>query len=392
MSTTEASMSLNEQLTSVGSGPMAAVYRSDLGGVSSALKVFPGRFDRRTVAELDREFAKLRALRVPAALIPSRIEQLPDGRHALRMEFCTQSLAALVQRCGALQPSDVLVLGYAAATALAAAHSVGVPHGGVHPKNVLFRPTGEAVLADFGVPLRRAFPRDPMQSIEWLSPESLRDDILSDRTDLYGLGAVLHFALTGRPPHPGRLGERLGDRVLRVLREPVPPIALPGVPGELSLMTGALLSADPARRPVSAEFVAYRLSTLLAYQQRGPAAYHHAPPPFQPPAPPTSPAPPLAAPPVPTPPVSTPPVPTLPVPTLPVPTPPVPTPPPPPLRRSRHLRPLRRHRFRPRIHGRFRSYRRHTSRRSTRMTSTISRKPRTRRSLRQRPKNQLSRR
>lgn len=264
---------MNEQLTRLGTGPIGTVYRADSGGFPSALKVFPSRFDRRTLAAADREFRQLGQLRMPSVLVPYRIEQLPDGRHAVRMELCTQSLTALVQRRGPLPPADVIVLGYAAAAALASAHSAGIIHGGLNPDNVLFRPTGEPVVSDFGVVLRRAYSRDPMHGIESLPPESLRDDILDPGTDLYGLGAVLHFALTGRPPHPGRLGEHLGERLLRVLREPVPPVVFLGVPEPLTALVSGLLAPDPANRPASAAFVADRFAELMAYQQRNVEPY-----------------------------------------------------------------------------------------------------------------------
>ena len=88
-------------------------------GEAFALKVYPGRADRRTRADLDKE--------------------LPDGRFGVRMELCAQSLTELVATFGPLSVQDVLSLGEALATTLAAAHQAGVVHGGMTPGNVLFR-------------------------------------------------------------------------------------------------------------------------------------------------------------------------------------------------------------------------------------------------------------
>jgi serine/threonine protein kinase len=132
--------------------------------------------------------------------------------------------------------------------ALAAARRLGVLHGGVSPSNVLFRASGEPVLADFGVAQRQAFRRDPLYGIEWVSPETLRTGDVDARTDLYGLGAVLHFALTGESPHPSRIGELTGERILRVLGDPVPAISRPDVPIGLSTAIGRLLAPDPSKR------------------------------------------------------------------------------------------------------------------------------------------------
>ncbi|UMP01326.1 protein kinase domain-containing protein [Amycolatopsis sp. EV170708-02-1] len=118
------------------------------------------------------------------------------------------------------------------------------------------------MLADFGVALRQAFPRDPTRSLEYLAPETLRTETFDERTDLYGLGVVLYLALTGDHPQPGRLGEPMGERLLRLLRTPVPPIDRPGVPVILSAMVSRLLAPDPAHRPPDAAWVADRLAEM----------------------------------------------------------------------------------------------------------------------------------
>ncbi|WP_328605816.1 protein kinase [Amycolatopsis sp. NBC_00345] len=248
--------------TLVGPGPIATTYASHSGGVPVALKVFPARFDRVTLSAVERERTRLRGV---ASVLPvDGVEQLPDGRHVLRMELCAQSLATLLPRVGQLSPSDTVVLGHALATALAGAHAAGVVHGGVTPSNVLFRTSGQPVLADFGVALRLAFPRDPVRVLEYLAPETLRTETLDERTDLYGLGALLHVALTGRHPLPGQLGEPVGERVLRVLRTPVPAIHQPGVPTELSTVVGRLLAPDPAHRPPGAAWVVDQLAEMIS--------------------------------------------------------------------------------------------------------------------------------
>jgi serine/threonine protein kinase len=224
----------------LGRGPVAEVYAVD----GNAVKVFPGRFDRRTLATIERERAKL--AEVPAVRVHG--VELHKGRHALRMELCVDSLASRVRRDGPLPSEEVAVLCGSLSNALSVAHGLGVLHGGVSPLNVLFRESGEAVLADFGVAQRQAFRRDPLYGIEWVSPETLRTGEVDAKTDLYGLGAVLHFALTGESPHPSRIGETTGERILRVLGDPVPAVSRPDVPIGLSTAIGRLLAPDPAKR------------------------------------------------------------------------------------------------------------------------------------------------
>lgn len=306
----------------IGRGPAATVYSGFRDGAPVAVKVFPARFDRRTLNAFERERRRLDPVAAASPILPVRgVELLPDGRHMLWMELCAQSLAALVRRVGPLTVADTVVLGHELAVALAAAHPAGVVHGGVSPNNALFRASGEPVLADFGVVLRHAFARDPLHTIEFLPPETVRDQTLDERTDLYGLGATLHFALTGQAPHPGRLGEQPGERVLRVLRSPIPAIHRPGVPVELSTLVARMLATDPAHRPRDPSTVAGQLAGMLPHQ---PAS---GPPPL--PAP-TPPRPPLAHPPPATPEPSPPPAPTPPLTHPPPPPPPESSPPPEP--------------------------------------------------------------
>jgi serine/threonine protein kinase len=251
-------------LTRIDDGPVATVYSGYRAGVPVAIKVFPKRFDKRTMSAFGKEQGKLATVRrVTSILMVDGVEEMPSGESALRMELCTQSLAGLVERVGPLAAGDVAVLGRAMAMALAAAHSVGVIHGGVSPNNVLFRENNEPVVADFGITLRQAFTRDPLHSIEYLPPETLRTGTLNALTDLYGLGAVLHFALTGRSPHPGRLGEQPGERVLRILGEPVPAVTRQDVPVGLSTLVARLLATTPERRPQDATQVADHLMSML---------------------------------------------------------------------------------------------------------------------------------
>jgi serine/threonine protein kinase len=210
---------------------------------------------------VDRDRVKLGALSAP--ILPVDGVERWDGRHALRMEFCTESLAARIERAGPLPVADTVLLGHSLARALAAAHGAGVLHGAVNPANVLYRASGEPVLADFGVALREAFPRDPLHAIEYVSPETMRTSTVTEHTDLYGLGAVLHVALTGRSPHPGRLGEQPSERVLRVLRSPVPAISRPDVPVGLATVVARLLAAEVGNRPPDAAWVVDRLADML---------------------------------------------------------------------------------------------------------------------------------
>ncbi|WP_034289026.1 serine/threonine protein kinase [Amycolatopsis benzoatilytica] len=242
-------------------GPIATLYAIRAAG--EAVKVFPGPFDRDTSAGVERERKALASAGpVPSILPALGVVECPDGRAGLRMELCAGSLGGLLASGARLPGEVVLTLGTAVASALAGAHRAGVLHGGVTPENVLYRASGDFVLADFGQTLRRRFPRDPMRSVEYTAPETLRDDTISAASDLYGLGAVLYTALTGAPPFPRRTGQQPGERILQVLREPVAPIRGADVPAGLSDVVTRLLAKDPDDRPADAAAVVALLENL----------------------------------------------------------------------------------------------------------------------------------
>lgn len=264
----------HDELVSLGRGPVAEVYAGldARGSAAFALKAYPGPIDRRTRGELDAELRGLTELRTCAhALVPDRVEELPDGRCAVRMELCAQSLPELVGSFGPLTVADALALGGALASALAVAHAAGLVHGGVTPGNVLFRPSGEPVLSDFGLTLRRAFPADVTASAGFVAPETVRDGTRDERTDLYGLGAVLHFALAGSSPHQGRPGEKSDELLLRTLSNEAPVLERTDLPAGLGQLVTALLARNPDARPLDAATVAARIGAMIGPAQAQPA-------------------------------------------------------------------------------------------------------------------------
>jgi serine/threonine-protein kinase len=141
-------------------------------------------------------------------------------------------------------------------SALAAAHRAGVVHRDVTPPNVFFDAAGNAKLGDFGAAHLTDFGHTQTGSflgtLAYLSPEQITGASIGFPADLYGLGATLYEALTGRPPFlgPDVVGQHLSEA-------PMPPSQLRASlePAHDELLLRALAKA-PADRFASAETMA----------------------------------------------------------------------------------------------------------------------------------------
>ncbi|MBX3465872.1 MAG: protein kinase [Planctomycetes bacterium] len=187
--------------------------------------------------------------------VPWIAMQLVDG----------ESLKARVARDGPLEPTHAAGVAEALARALAAAHAVGVLHRDLKPHNVLLARDGTPLLTDFGLAKRLDKGEDAITvtgqvlgTPAYMAPEQAegRQGAVDARTDVYGLGATLYEALTGRPPFSGTSAVNVLAAVLGT--DPTPPSSLrPGLPPELeAICLTCLAKAPPARYPTAAALAA----------------------------------------------------------------------------------------------------------------------------------------
>jgi hypothetical protein len=159
--------------------------------------------------------------------------------------------------------------------ALAFAHSRGVLHRDVKPKNVMVGPFGEIYLVDWGIALELG-EADTEETIEdlsgtagYMAPEQLggKADKLGPWTDTYLLGATLYHALTGAPPHAGRtVIERITAKA-EMAQSPPAPTFPEEIPLELRRITLHALDPDPVTRLAHPEQLRLALTAFL--QHRG---------------------------------------------------------------------------------------------------------------------------
>ena len=174
------------------------------------------------------------------------------------------SLAKLIGS-GPQPPEEVARVGAAIADALQSVHTCNVVHLDLKPENVMLRPSGEAVLLDFGFARHAHYPdllgeerHFAAGSAAYVSPEQLSDDRSDPRSDLYALGALLYELATGEPPF-GEPRTLAGMRD-RLWREPVPPRAIdPAVPPWLQEVILHCLEPEAAARYQSAAHIALDL-------------------------------------------------------------------------------------------------------------------------------------
>ncbi|MFJ5880790.1 protein kinase [Kitasatospora cineracea] len=162
------------------------------------------------------------------------------------------SLAEAVRRFGALPPDTVRALGAGLADALEAVHGLGLVHRDVKPSNVLLALDGPRLI-DFGIAraldATSALTRSGyvVGSPGFMSPEQARGLPAGPACDVFGLGAVLVVAATGRAPF-GEQDSAAGLLYRIVHEEP----QLDGLEGDLLALVRDCLDKEPERRPTPA--------------------------------------------------------------------------------------------------------------------------------------------
>jgi hypothetical protein len=256
----------------LGQGGMGAVYlaRDRQLDRPVALKVLPAEF----AAQHDLRERFLRETRTAASfshpnIVPVfSVEERPTLL-AYTMGYVEgESVAEMVARSGPLSVREVVRLLQDIAYALAYAHGRGVIHRDIKPDNIMIeRATGRALLMDFGISrslhaapapapgsTRAGLTRvgEVVGTPEYMSPEQASGDTLDGRSDLYSLGLVAWFALTGAS---AMAGESTAKVLVKQLTEMVPPVATlrADVPPLLADVIERCLAKAPEERVANAE-------------------------------------------------------------------------------------------------------------------------------------------
>jgi serine/threonine protein kinase len=138
------------------------------------------------------------------------------------------------------------------AGALAHMHGRGVCHGDLKPGNLILGPGQRVKVIDYGLAWVEGEPINRLRgTAEYMAPETAERKVISRRTDIFNLGAVMYRLVTHRFPPVPTPGLSLGENAYR--RSLVPVAALrPAAPAKLCELIHGCLDYQPDRRPQSA--------------------------------------------------------------------------------------------------------------------------------------------
>ena len=185
-----------------------------------------------------------------------------NGRTGLWMELVHGATLAEARAAGVgLDPSEVVTIGMQLCGAVDAVHTAGLIHGDIKPQNVMRDHDGRIVLMDFGTGHE---PTETSSAVAgtplYLAPEVLEGNAPTRHSDVYSLGVLLFFLLTGR--HPVTADSLPALRRAHRAEGPLPRRVLRRVaPRALARVVERALDRDPARRFDSAAELASALAS-----------------------------------------------------------------------------------------------------------------------------------
>jgi serine/threonine protein kinase len=188
----------------VGAGPTGEVFAAERQGRSVAIKILtPDLAADRTFMErlsrLSTHLGKIQHQGVARVLgegehrgLPVLVRELVPGRSA----------ADMILHTGPFPPNRAIALALGAAEALTEAHRAGALHLNLKPSNLFILDNDQVKLVDFGVGQRLVLDRGAIYGDpRYLAPEQFEGKLVSFRSDIYGLGCLLYYLLTGMAPH-----------------------------------------------------------------------------------------------------------------------------------------------------------------------------------------------
>lgn len=268
-------------------GVVAVLYRAwdDRAGVPVALKVMRPQYtaSESALRRFDQECRMLEQLAHPHIVRVLESGELRDGRPWLAMEWLEgRDLGSELVAHGPFTPVEALAVLEPVASALGAAHALGVVHRDVKPQNVMVRPGPEGALhvtlLDFGI-AKLVDPGTQGTALTStgvvvgtplaMAPEQILHAPVDARTDVYALGVLLYQLLTGQPPFSGASQSEMEE--LHLHAPPPAPSHRASVPSAVDAVVRRCLAKRPADRYGDMGTVMEELRRALAPSSAGSA-------------------------------------------------------------------------------------------------------------------------
>ncbi len=272
----------------IGGGAMGEVYRAQHSGSGQlrALKLLAPRASELSRERFEREVLIGVQIRHPNTVAALDHGRAPDGRPYFTMDLVDGvDLEALVERVGPQPVQRVIRIVRQVATALVDLHDSGLVHRDIKPANILVCHAvdgadgkGAVKLIDFGLVKHIAEPGLAEECVVgtplYISPEAIAaPSDVDGRSDIYGLGAVAYFLLSGAPVFVGEnLIDVCGQHLLRE-PEPLSRVCREPIDAELERLVLDCLAKDPAARPHDARELIRRLDRCTGPAASAPRGY-----------------------------------------------------------------------------------------------------------------------
>jgi serine/threonine-protein kinase len=267
-------------------GPLDHFEALGRGAYGTVFRARDRRLDREVALKLAQHHTSGDAPLVAEAQLLARIRHpnvvvvhgadVFDETPGLWMELIRgRSLRAIVDEHGPFGPREAALIALDVCAALAAVHRAGLLHRDIKANNVMREVGGRIVLMDFGAGKPAAAPSGDGGTTGtplYMAPELFTGGDASVATDIYAVGVLLFFLVTGDYPVIGRTLDELrarhssGRRWLRELR--------PEIPATLAQVADRALSTDPVNRFRTAAEMEQALATTLDVHGR--ATFHEA--------------------------------------------------------------------------------------------------------------------
>lgn len=265
----------------IGGGGMSTTLlaRDTIGERDVVLKTAPdGDLPEASIANADRflrEETALRRLKHPNVVELLDSFSMSDGRHVLVLEHVRgTTLQQRIDTDGLVPCSEFIPIASQILKALQHIHTKGSVLRDIKPSNIMLctkqRYVDVVKIIDFGL-TRLANGEDKITldggagTPGFMPPEEIRGERVTSRGDIYSLGALFYYALSGMLPFEGKAAAELlykqAHERPKSLAEVLPPDA--GVPEGLVRMVEECLSPDPSERPESAVAMMERLIDVL---------------------------------------------------------------------------------------------------------------------------------